>query len=88
MEKKNVIKREKAGAKENNNASKNETISMGLTTMDSLWWGSVVVFTGGCVAAVRTGANKDSAYGRWKQKKEEKEALQALEMKKSKGKKK
>jgi hypothetical protein len=59
---------------------------MGLTTMDSLWWGSVVVFNGGCVAAVRTGANKDSAYGRWKQKKEEKEALQALEMKKSKGK--
>jgi hypothetical protein len=54
---------------------------MGLTTMDSLWWGSVVVFTGGCVAAVRTGANKDSAYGRWKQKKEEKEALQALEKK-------
>ena len=41
---------------------------MGLTTMDSLWWGSVFVFGGGCVAAVRTGASKDSAYGKWKQK--------------------
>ena len=40
--------------------------------MDSLWWGSVFVFGGGCVAAVRTGASKDSAYGKWKQKREEK----------------
>ena len=31
--------------------------------MDTLWWGSVFVFGGRCVAAVRTGANKDSAYG-------------------------
>jgi len=57
---------------------------MGLTTMDSLWWGSVFVFGGGCVAAVRTGASKDSAYGKWKQKREEKEALKALEEKKKK----
>ena len=52
--------------------------------MDTLWWGSVFVFGGGCVAAVRTGANKDSAYGRMEQK-EEKEALKALEEKKKKG---
>ena len=57
---------------------------MGLTTMDSLWWGSVFVFGGGCVAAVRTGASKDYAYGKWKQKREEKEALKALEEKKKK----
>ena len=57
---------------------------MGLTTMDSLWWGSVFVFGGGCVAAVRTGASKDSAYGKWKQKREEKEALKAWEEKKRK----
>ena len=46
--------------------------------MDSLWWGSVFVFGGGCVAAVRTGASKDSAYGKWKQKREEKEALESV----------
>ena len=45
----------------------------GLTTFDGLWWGSVAVFGGGVVAAVRTGASTDSAYGRWKRKKEEKD---------------
>ena len=44
----------------------------GLTTFDGLWWGSVAVFGGGVVAAVRTGASADSAYGKWKRKKEEK----------------
>ena len=51
---------------------------MGLTTMDTLWWGSVFVFGGGCVAAVRTGANKDSAYGKWKQKRERKRSAESV----------
>ena len=55
----------------------------GLTTFDGIWWGSVAVFGGGVVAAVRTGASTDSAYGRWKRKKEEKDAVAALEKSKT-----
>ena len=55
---------------------------MGMNTMDSIWWGSCAVFGAGCAAAVITGANKDSAYGKWKQRREEREAMKALELKK------
>ena len=56
----------------------------GLTTFDGLTkWGSVAVFGGGVVAAVRTGASTDPAYGRWKRKKEEKDAVAALEKSKT-----
>ena len=55
----------------------------GLTTFDGLWWDSVAVFGGGVVTAVRTGASADSAYGKWKRKKEEKDAVAALEKSKT-----
>ena len=55
----------------------------GLTTFHGLWWGSVAVFGGGVVAAVRTGASADSAYGKWKRRKGEKDAVAALEKSKT-----